>query len=87
MLWNGKGLVYESSLGLGLETTRSVHSAKVWLANLIPRPQTMSYIYSLVPRPEKQSGNFNEFMYQHCAAWDTTIAISLLGGSPTTSVG
>ena len=61
MLWNGKGLVYKSSLGLRLETTRSVHSALVWLASLIPRPQTMSYIYSLVPRPEKQSGY--EFMY------------------------
>ena len=41
------GLVYETSLGLGLETTRFVHCADggiVWLASLIPRPQNMSYI-------------------------------------------
>ena len=31
----------------------------VWLASLIPSPQSMSC--SVVPRPEKQSGN--EFMY------------------------
>ena len=47
---------------MGLETARFVHSAGlgiVWLASLVPRPQTMSY--SLVSRPKKQSRN--EFMY------------------------
>ena len=56
------GVIYETSLGLGLVTSRFVHSAGVgivWLASLIPSPQSMSY--SVVPRPEKQSGN--EFMY------------------------
>ena len=41
------GLVYKTSLGLGLETTRFVHSAGVDIVygyNLIPRPQNMSYI-------------------------------------------
>ena len=54
------GLVYKTSLSLGLETTRFVHSAGVGIVygySLIPRPQNMSLVPSLVPRPDKQSGN------------------------------
>ena len=77
------GLVYETSLGLGLETTRFVHSAGVGIVWLVSFPEHELYIALFLASFPDQKSNLG--MIQHCAAWDTTISMSLTGGSPTTT--
>ena len=77
-------LVYKTSLGLGLETTRFVHSAGVGIIWLVSFPDLRpgaiySLVPSLIPRPDKQSGNDLSTVLH-----GIPLLMSLTGGSPTT---